>query len=76
MATSDWVQATDPASGDPYWWNEVTGESTWENPFPAAAGTHKLLPSRARASLQIVFLTLLGIRDEGGHCDRGYITLT
>ena len=52
---------------------EVTCESTWKNPFPTASGTNKFLNSRARASLLLALLVLLGIRDGGGHCDRGHI---
>ena len=35
----EWIMETDPASGAPYWYNSVTSESTWEQPFapPAAA---------------------------------------
>ena len=29
---SEWVQYTDPASGYPYWYNETTGLSSWEDP--------------------------------------------
>merc|ERR1712216_229879 len=32
-----WQKIVDPASGDPYWWNEQTGESTWEEPAAAPA---------------------------------------
>ena len=28
----EWVQYTDPASGYPYWYNETTGLSSWEDP--------------------------------------------
>lgn len=28
----EWVQFTDPASGYPYWYNESTGLSSWEDP--------------------------------------------
>ena len=31
-----WQQATDPASGNPYWYNAETGESSWTPPTPAA----------------------------------------
>jgi len=29
---SDWVKYDDPNSGRPYWWNQVTNETTWECP--------------------------------------------
>ena len=36
---SDWQTATDPASGETYWFNPTTGASTWDPPpSPAEAG--------------------------------------
>jgi hypothetical protein len=34
----DWTQYTDEASGAPYWFNQLTGESAWELPAGAGAG--------------------------------------
>ena len=31
----NWIALTDPSSGDTYWANEVTGESTWDKPTMA-----------------------------------------
>jgi len=39
-----WAAATDDASGDTYYYNEQTGDSTWERPLAAAA------PAEAPAS--------------------------
>jgi hypothetical protein len=56
MAATDWVQATDPASGDPYWWNEKTGESTWENPVPVAGITAFLTSADLFATREASYL--------------------
>ena len=33
----DWTEAVDPASGNIFYYNTVTGETSWENPFGQAA---------------------------------------
>ena len=33
---ASWQKVIDEASGDPYWWNEATGETTWDEPGNAA----------------------------------------
>ena len=78
MSAADWVQATDPASGDPYWWNEKTGESTWENPVPVAGkddSRWRAFATRcqtARKILPLLSSISLDITDEDGCCVHGY----
>merc|ERR1712023_36356 len=31
-----WNEARDPSSGQTYWYNQQTGESTWNNPYSSA----------------------------------------
>ena len=38
-SSSPWVPATDPESGHAYWYNEVTGESSWVDPAAAQIGS-------------------------------------
>jgi hypothetical protein len=35
----NWREATDPESGATYWYNEVSGESTWDRPPPPRQGS-------------------------------------
>jgi hypothetical protein len=35
----NWREATDAGSGATYWYNEVSGESTWDRPAPPRQGS-------------------------------------
>lgn len=41
---SPWQEATDPGSGAKYWYNSVTGESSWEPPPELAGGAPAAAP--------------------------------
>ena len=42
---SDWVQMTEDRSGDPYWWNPITGVISWVSPSEMVSSSHD--PSRS-----------------------------
>eukprot|EP00948_MAST-09A_sp_MAST-9A-sp1_P002394 g2394.t1 len=37
--TKEWKKYTDDSSGNPYWYNEKTGVSSWENPYQSKSNT-------------------------------------
>jgi len=39
--SDEWVEAKDPSSGAPYWYNPKTQESTWENPTATQSAAPK-----------------------------------
>jgi hypothetical protein len=44
-ATSDWSPVVDPASGETYYYNEKTHETTWDKPQGVGRTSTKLTPS-------------------------------
>ena len=43
-----WTEQKDPESGDIYYWNEQTDETTWDRPTAVANGTSAPAQSAAR----------------------------
>ncbi|KAI9159287.1 Rho GTPase-activating protein 27 [Blastocladiella emersonii ATCC 22665] len=39
-----WTTCVDEASGDSYYWNTVTGETTWDNPYSSSAAAKPEAP--------------------------------
>ena len=64
---ASWQKVIDEASGDPYWWNEATGETTWDEPGNAApAAALAASPVGAAASSINVNKGLTSLSAPGG----------
>merc|ERR1712216_660316 len=61
-----WQKIVDPASGDPYWWNEQTGESTWEEPAAAAPAAPAAPAAKVNVNQGLTSLSAPGGNAIGG----------
>jgi hypothetical protein len=48
--SNDWIETVDPSSGDKYYYNQVTQETSWENPKKQATASESIQEAAASAT--------------------------
>jgi hypothetical protein len=46
----EWEELIDSASGNPYYWNKLTGETSWDDPFSSSSSSSTATPAEAQHS--------------------------